>query len=774
MAKSEKRAFCPECERQFATGQKYCPEDGALLLTYDVVDVVRDDPLLGEVLDDRFRIERPLSQGGMGKVYLGSQMGVERKVAIKVLLSDPAEGEASVRRFLREAHTLSNFSHPNIVNFIDFGQDPERRALYLVMELIDGCDLGQLLEKGRLRVDLAVEIAIQLCAGLTEPHEHGIVHRDLKPANLMLLKLSDGSLQVKLVDFGIADAVDGRTKVTKTGAVIGTPNYMAPEQAENTEVTPASDIYSIGALLYHMLSGNPMYDAQSDLQLIFKHVQEEPPPLESLPHHRNFPVGLFSLFHKLVAKSPDERPDSILDVRRELLEIARRSGISEIELDPARSVEEALEPWIIAPGEEPEPMEVPDRGRPDAEGPNGDGTEFEERTHVGFGPTVLNDGESGDEEAHPGGDTDFLATAETVPDANLRDDGGKPRGASTGTMETQSGEITVGAPAETGKTSGETGEIDVEAGGVAGDGGSSNEGEPPQSAASNLQEPPAPKSDGSTEGDRTPILMFAVTVGVLAAGAGVGWYLFGSNLSGEAAETAPGKPSDELAASAEDDEPSSAASATATTDAGSSDTTRDTEAGTDGDGSQRDVDIQDSDSGSDEDSDASEQTARAESDPEGRARTTTRNDPPAGERAGAPQDPAGSSESPTDRGSRDSEPAESETSTEKSPSTPGSPSKREESESTPDSPDSNEPEEEARVSEKDETNATEATSAGAAQKGDHQTDSDEDPTNENASDSPPSPDDGEPESDGDSDDDSELGDGVLPVPEEDSPDTSAP
>lgn len=764
MANSEKRAFCPECERQFATGQKYCPEDGALLLTYDVVDVVRDDPLLGEVLDDRFRIERPLSQGGMGKVYLGSQMGVERKVAIKVLLSDPAEGEASVRRFLREAHTLSNFSHPNIVNFIDFGQDPERRALYLVMELIDGCDLGQLLGKGRLRVDLAVEIAIQLCAGLTEPHEHGIVHRDLKPANLMLLKLSDGSLQVKLVDFGIADAVDGRTKVTKTGAVIGTPNYMAPEQAENTEVTPASDIYSIGALLYHMLSGNPMYDAQSDLQLIFKHVQEEPPPLESLPHHRNFPVGLFSLFHKLVAKSPDERPDSILEVRRELLEIARRSGISEIELDSARTVEEALEPWVIAPGDDPEPMEFPDRAHPvGPEGSESEGAEFEERTHVGFGPTVLNDEDSGQETVKPRGDSDFLATAETVPDANLRENGGEPRGTPTGTIETDSGELSVGDPAETGETIGEGGGNGIETDGAPSD----HEGSSPQSAESNLEEPTAPKSDSSSDGSQTPILIFAVTVGFLAAGAAVGWYLFGSNLSGETGETIPRESSDQIAASAQDNEPSSAA---ATTDAGRPDTSRDASAGTDRDGSQQDADKMDADSSSDEETGAEEQTVRDESDPERGARSTTRNEPPAGKRAGAPEEREESATSPTETRSRDPEPAESGPPPDKSPSTTRSPSKREESESTPDSPDPNERGEEARSPKRDETSDSETSTDEPAQKSDDQTDPDEDSAEEKSSGSRGSSDDGVGESDGDSDDDSELGDGVLPVPGENSDD----
>ena len=130
LSETNTRAFCPECEQEFPAGRDVCPEDGAPLMEYDVVEVDEsDDPLVGEVLDGRFRIDAPLSEGGMGKVYLASQMGVDRKVAVKVLRSDIAENETIIKRFLREARTISGFSHPNIVNFIDFGQDSDHQAL---------------------------------------------------------------------------------------------------------------------------------------------------------------------------------------------------------------------------------------------------------------------------------------------------------------------------------------------------------------------------------------------------------------------------------------------------------------------------------------------------------------------------------------------------------------------------------------------------------------------------------------------------------------------
>jgi tRNA A-37 threonylcarbamoyl transferase component Bud32 len=321
-------------------------------MEYDVVEVDEsEDPLVGEVLDGRFRIDAPLSEGGMGKVYLASQMGVDRKVAVKVLRSDIADNETIIKRFLREARTISGFSHPNIVNFIDFGQDSDHQALYLVMELIDGVELGELMEKGRLRADFAIEIASQVCSALSEPHHNDVVHRDLKPANLMLLPLMDGSMQVKVVDFGIANAMQSQTRLTQTGAVCGTPHYMAPEQASGGQVTPATDIYGLGAILFHLITGDVMYDAGSGLQIMFKHVDEPLPDFRDYEGIGELPDRFVELFQRMVAKDPADRPSGVLEIRNELEAIKRESRFGEIRVDPDEPTETVFDHWVMPAGE---------------------------------------------------------------------------------------------------------------------------------------------------------------------------------------------------------------------------------------------------------------------------------------------------------------------------------------------------------------------------------------------------------------------------------------
>lgn len=316
-------------------------------MTYQLVDEKDDDPLVGAVLDERFRIDTPLSEGGMGKVYRGLQVGVEREVAIKVLDSDSSGGENEIRRFLREARTISQLSHPNIVNFIDFGQDPEHDALYLVMELIRGCELSALVKGRRLHPRLVIEITQQICSALAEPHHKGVIHRDLKPANLMLLTRLDGSVQVKLVDFGIANAVHQKTRLTQTGVACGTPHYMSPEQVDGEEITASTDIYGLGAIVYRMLTGRVLFDAGTDIQILVKHLQEERPDLRELPYADEIPDPMIDLVHTMLAKSPDERPESVLAIRDELEAIQRHFDFGEFRADPDLGVEEALRPWVL-------------------------------------------------------------------------------------------------------------------------------------------------------------------------------------------------------------------------------------------------------------------------------------------------------------------------------------------------------------------------------------------------------------------------------------------
>jgi len=346
---SSRIKFCPECEGEYRLDERRCPDDGVMLIEYEIVDEPNADPLTGTRLDGRFRVEEPLSEGGMGKVYRGVQTGVEREVAIKVLRSEAAEDETTIRRFLREARTISQFSHPNVVSFVDFGQDAEADVLYLVMEMIEGCDLSELLMGKRLNAELVTEIGVQVCAALSEPHRAGVVHRDLKPANVMLLTRTDGSLQVKLVDFGIANMIErhDQTRLTETGVACGTPHYMAPEQAHAAEVTEAADAYALGAILFHLLTGRVLFDGATDLEILLKHVREQPPHLETTDIADEVAGDLMELVDRCLTKAPEDRPGSVLELRDALEQIRRDYGYDDIHVDPDRSVDQALDPWIL-------------------------------------------------------------------------------------------------------------------------------------------------------------------------------------------------------------------------------------------------------------------------------------------------------------------------------------------------------------------------------------------------------------------------------------------
>ena len=342
---------CPECESIYGDSTELCPRDGTELEPFDP----EDDPLLGVVIDERFRLEELLGAGGMGRVYRGLQISVDRNVAVKLLRGEAVPDRKMRERFFREARVISGFSHPNIVRLIDFGTDPERGVPYLVMELAGGVSLGDLLETGRLRPDLAVEIARQVCSGLLEAHSANIVHRDLKPDNLHLIPVSDGSFQVKLLDFGIAFPQDASKNLTATGMMCGTATYVAPEQARGHEVDGQADLYSLGIILYQMLSGLLPFKGDSGFEIIMKHVQEPPPPLDDFVPPELVPDDLVELVHDLLAKDSAERPSGPGKVRNRLESVATQLDFSPIELDLNLSGKALFQSWILptAPDDAP-------------------------------------------------------------------------------------------------------------------------------------------------------------------------------------------------------------------------------------------------------------------------------------------------------------------------------------------------------------------------------------------------------------------------------------
>jgi serine/threonine protein kinase len=337
------KLFCPECRSTFDDSETVCPNDGTRLYRLDPAD----DPLVGATLDDRYRIDWLIGEGGMGAVYRGIQLSVNREVAIKVLRAELNDREVALERFFREAKLVSELSHPNIVRVVDFGQDHDRDLLFLVMEMVRGVSLGDLLERGRLRANFALELAYQVCGALTEPHDTGIVHRDLKPDNLLLVPVSDGTIQVKVLDFGIARALERNTRLTATGMICGTPAYMAPEQSRNQELDARTDLYALGVLLYEMLAGLPPFSGQSSLQIMLKHIQEEPARLRDILPPSALPERLEDLVHDMMSKDRDARPQSAHEVRKRIEALRTEFDFDPVRVDATLEEEEMFEEWLL-------------------------------------------------------------------------------------------------------------------------------------------------------------------------------------------------------------------------------------------------------------------------------------------------------------------------------------------------------------------------------------------------------------------------------------------
>jgi eukaryotic-like serine/threonine-protein kinase len=267
---------------------------------------------IGRTLGGHYRLELLLGQGGMGSVYRGVQLSVNRPVAIKLISGSSPNQDEMIRRFRREAEATARLSHPNTVRLFDFGVT-ESQELYMVMELLEGSDLaGHLQQTGPLAVQEALGIASQVLQALSEAHELGIVHRDLKPGNVFLSRLRGGGNFVKVMDFGIAGIEQAREtqKLTTPGAVMGTPSYMSPEQAQGKPVDARSDLYSLGVMLFEMLTGHSPYDADTVVSLLFAHVTQPHKLLAQvgarLPEH----AAVQPLLDHLLAKTPDARPPS--------------------------------------------------------------------------------------------------------------------------------------------------------------------------------------------------------------------------------------------------------------------------------------------------------------------------------------------------------------------------------------------------------------------------------------------------------------------------------
>jgi eukaryotic-like serine/threonine-protein kinase len=259
--------------------------------------------MVGELIAGRYELEELVGKGGMSSVYRAKDNLLERTVAIKLLHEHYSRDEDYVERFRREARAAAQLSHPNIVTVIDRGEDGGRQ--FIVFEYIDGQNLKQLVEsKGRLPVRTALGLAVEVGHALAFAHESGLVHRDVKPQNVLL-----GNGDVKVTDFGIARSADVQQGLTQTGTVLGTSDYIAPEQASGQAVSALSDVYSLGVVVYELLAGSPPYSGENFVAVAMRHVND---PVPSVAAARpDVPLRLDAALRRAMAKDPAERFDSM-------------------------------------------------------------------------------------------------------------------------------------------------------------------------------------------------------------------------------------------------------------------------------------------------------------------------------------------------------------------------------------------------------------------------------------------------------------------------------
>jgi serine/threonine-protein kinase len=313
--------MCPKCQQTVDSDEPFCPRDGTRLLTRSVYEQIssQTDPLVGTRVAGRYLVIKKLGEGGMGDVFLAEHEEIEKRLALKVLKQEYASRPETVVRFKQEAISASRIKHPNVLDVFDFGQLEDGR-FYLAMELLEGRDLADVLASERVLEPVrCVRLGLQICRALAAAHARGVVHRDMKPENVFLVHTLDGEELVKIVDFGIAqlrglgEGASGisQRKLTKTGMVFGTPEYMAPEQAAGKQIDQAIDVYSVGILLYEMLAGRVPFYGDTFMAVLTAHITQPVPPLREVSPSVRASVELERAILKALEKDPRARHASM-------------------------------------------------------------------------------------------------------------------------------------------------------------------------------------------------------------------------------------------------------------------------------------------------------------------------------------------------------------------------------------------------------------------------------------------------------------------------------
>jgi eukaryotic-like serine/threonine-protein kinase len=308
---------CPVCRTVYPVGDLYCPDHGAALIADGAPPAI--PPPLGVtlnngVLDGRYRLLARVGAGGVGTVYKAEHLWMQRTVAIKFLRREITTSEEAVKRFAREARLVSQIADPRCVSVFDFARTPDG-TFYLVMEFITGKDLRALLiERKRLPILEAASIFEQVILGLGAAHKAGIVHRDIKPENLMVHRGDTNQITVKILDFGVArrwSAAAKSAELTQPGRTLGTPEYIAPEQALGHPIDGRADLYSVGCLLFEAVCGRRPYPAAEPVEMMRAHVTAPVPSARATTPEANISPALDAVIEKALAKDPAARyPDA--------------------------------------------------------------------------------------------------------------------------------------------------------------------------------------------------------------------------------------------------------------------------------------------------------------------------------------------------------------------------------------------------------------------------------------------------------------------------------
>jgi eukaryotic-like serine/threonine-protein kinase len=291
------KKICPKCNATYKSAASFCPVDGMRLVS-------TDDPLIGHCVDDRFRVLSRLGSGGMARVYLADDSEFGAQVALKILSPRLTRDNISRERFFRESMVAQRLDHPNVIKVWELGQSADG-LLYIVMEYLRGGSLADQLSKTRLPVLDGLQIAMAVARGLAHAHELDIVHRDVKPENVMFTSHTARERQTKLLDFGLA-WMGGASRLTATGQVFGTPEYLSPEQAVGDPVTPLADLYALGVMIYELVTGEVPFKG-SALKVMRSHVEREPRPPSKVAGFLRYPRVLDDIIIKLLSKRPLDR-----------------------------------------------------------------------------------------------------------------------------------------------------------------------------------------------------------------------------------------------------------------------------------------------------------------------------------------------------------------------------------------------------------------------------------------------------------------------------------